>query len=602
MQVMKPIASNALPEGDEWVYEVKYDGFRCVLHWGSDPNSVQIISRNGKDLSGNFPEIINACQEQKSHVTDYLPLKLDGELVVLNNTQQANFSLIQKRGRLKKHDLIEQEASRRPASFMAFDLIAINDTDMIDLTFDERKRTLADVFVGKRSLGDRLHHISSSDNAEALWQDIFAHKGEGMIAKRKDSRYQPGKKHHDWFKVKNWRTIKAFLTFYEPNNDYFTVCVFQDNSVIEIGKCKHGLDDEAYKVLKELFLSKGTDEKGGFRIPPAICAEIHTLDLMGGELREPEFNRLLPQATVDDCTWETLQLDIAMLPETVDVSNTDKLFWPSPGFTKGDLLLYMREIAPYMLPFLKNRLLTIIRSPDGVHGESFFQKHLPDYAPDFIKGVEHDGENCFVCHDLDSLIWFANHGALEYHIPFQTFEDENPLEIVFDLDPPGREQFSLAVKAALLLKQILDDLRLKSFVKTSGGKGLQVHIPLPANSMSYEETGILTQAVAWTLEKSHPDLFTTERFKKKRGDRLYIDYLQHGEGKTIVSPYSPRKRDDATVAAPLFWDEVNSDLSPDMFRIDNVVERVKAVGCPFKDYFVAGENQVLDDVLAMIGS
>ncbi|WP_237049287.1 DNA ligase D [Lentibacillus amyloliquefaciens] len=599
---MKPIASNALPEGDEWVYEVKYDGFRCVLHWGSDPNSVQIISRNGKDLSGNFPEIINACQEQKSHVTDYLPLKLDGELVVLNNTQQANFSLIQKRGRLKKHDLIEQEASRRPASFMAFDLIAINDTDMIDLTFDERKRTLADVFVGKRSLGDRLHHISSSDNAEALWQDIFAHKGEGMIAKRKDSRYQPGKKHHDWFKVKNWRTIKAFLTFYEPNNDYFTVCVFQDNSVIEIGKCKHGLDDEAYKVLKELFLSKGTDEKGGFRIPPAICAEIHTLDLMGGELREPEFNRLLPQATVDDCTWETLQLDIAMLPETVDVSNTDKLFWPSPGFTKGDLLLYMREIAPYMLPFLKNRLLTIIRSPDGVHGESFFQKHLPDYAPDFIKGVEHDGENCFVCHDLDSLIWFANHGALEYHIPFQTFEDENPLEIVFDLDPPGREQFSLAVKAALLLKQILDDLRLKSFVKTSGGKGLQVHIPLPANSMSYEETGILTQAVAWTLEKSHPDLFTTERFKKKRGDRLYIDYLQHGEGKTIVSPYSPRKRDDATVAAPLFWDEVNSDLSPDMFRIDNVVERVKAVGCPFKDYFVAGENQVLDDVLAMIGS
>lgn len=225
MQVMKPIASNALPEGDEWVYEVKYDGFRCVLHWGSDPNSVQIISRNGKDLSGNFPEIINACQEQKSHVTDYLPLKLDGELVVLNNTQQANFSLIQKRGRLKKHDLIEQEASRRPASFMAFDLIAINDTDMIDLTFDERKRTLADVFAGKRSLGDRLHHISSSDNAEALWQDIFAHKGEGMIAKRKDSRYQPGKKHHDWFKVKNWRTIKAFLTFYEPNNDYFTVCV-----------------------------------------------------------------------------------------------------------------------------------------------------------------------------------------------------------------------------------------------------------------------------------------------------------------------------------------------------------------------------------------
>lgn len=177
-----------------------------------------------------------------------------------------------------------------------------------------------------------------------------------------------------------------------------------------------------------------------------------------------------------------------------------------------------------------------------------------------------------------------------------------PREIVFDLDPPDRERFSLAVKAAGLLKQLLDDLRLVSFVKTSGGKGIQIHIPLPSDSISYEETGVFTQAIAWTLEKSFPDLFTTERFKKKRGDRLYIDYLQHGEGKTIVAPYSPRKREDATVATPLFWDEVGEGLHPDMFRIDHVVERVKTVGCPFAAYFTVGEQQVLDDVLAMIRS
>ncbi|SFE08095.1 bifunctional non-homologous end joining protein LigD [Lentibacillus persicus] len=602
MHVMKPIPSEAFPEGNDWVYEVKYDGFRCVLYWGSDPSSIRLVSRNGNDLSNNFPEIIEMCLKHEDDVREYLPLTLDGELVVLNNGYQGNFSLIQKRGRLKKQALIKTEAARRPASFMAFDLFKAGDTEIIDQTFDQRKRKLAEVFNGERRMGARLHHVDFSENLEMVWRNIFKYKGEGIVAKRQGSRYQQGKKHRDWFKIKNWRMIKGFLTLYEPQNDYFTVCVYRDGTAVEIGKCKHGLNEEAYAALKKLFVENGTEENGGYRLPPAVCAEIQTLDFVGSELREPSFKRLLPHTSADDCTWQTLRLDMAMLPESINISNTAKCFWPSPGLTKGDLLVYMREISPYMLPFLANRLLTVIRSPDGVHGESFFQKHLPDYAPDFIASVEQDGETHFVCQDLDSLIWFANHGALEYHIPFQTVQSEKPLEIVFDLDPPDRDHFSLAVKAACILKTILDDLRLTSFIKTSGGKGLQVHIPIPPASMTYEETGIFTQAIAWTIEKSQPDLFTTERFKDKRGGRLYIDYLQHGAGKTIVAPYSPRKQEDAAVATPLFWNEVNEELSPDMFRIDNVIERVQTVGCPFQGYFTAGENQVLDDVLAMIQS
>lgn len=598
MKLMKPIPSSGIPDSGNWIYEVKYDGFRCVLEWNTE--SIRLISRNDVELSANFPEIIEGCKAQQSRVRDYLPLKIDGELVVLNNSYQANFSLIQKRGRLKKSDGIREAVAARPASFMAFDLLMCEGAPFADQPYDQRKKKLLDIFGHEDKLGACLHYVGYTENANALWKEVFAHKAEGMVAKRKKSRYQPDKKHHDWFKIKNWRTIEGFLTFYNPKNDYFTVCVYQKDDVMEIGKCKHGLEEEAFATLRELFLSKGAEEKYGWRLPPAICAEIRTLDLLKGELREPEFKRLAPDKSAADCTQEQLQLDLGMLPETVEASNTDKLFWPSPGLTKGDLLVYMREIAPYMLPFLCERLLTIIRSPDGVNDESFFQKHLPDYAPDFIKGVERDNEMLFICNDLDSLIWFANHGTIEYHIPFQTVHNENPLEIVFDLDPPGREQFLLAVKAAGLLKQILDDLHLVSFVKTSGGKGLQVHIPLPADSMTYEETGVFTHAIAWTLEKSNPDIFTTERFKNKRGDRLYIDYLQHGEGKTIVAPYSPRKRNDAAVATPLFWNEVNDDLRPDMFRIDNVAERVQEIGCPFADYFTAGENQVLDDVLAMI--
>ncbi|WP_342447724.1 DNA ligase D [Lentibacillus salicampi] len=597
---MKPIARSDIPSEAGWAYEVKYDGFRCVLDWQAD--LVRLISKSGTDLSENFPEIVEACMAQQSRVKDYLPLKVDGELVLLNNAYQANFSLLQKRGRLKKHELISETATARPASFMAFDLLMFEGTELIKETFERRKKKLERIFDHGDQLGELLHYVECVDDADSLWQVIFDYKAEGMVAKRKDSRYAPGKKHHDWFKLKNWRTIEGFLTFYDPKNDYFLVCVYRGDEVTEIGKCKHGLEEDSFKALRDLFLSRGTEENGGYRLPPAVCAEIHTLDLLSGELREPEFRQLLPAKTPSDCTWEKVQLDLAMLPKTVDASNTDKLFWPSYRQTKGDLLVYMREIAPYMLPFLNERLLTIIRCPDGVEGESFFQKHLPDYAPDFIKSIKRGDEVRFVCNNLDSLMWFANHGALEYHIPFQTRESSMPREIVFDLDPPDRERFSLAVKAAGLLRQLLDDLRLVSFVKTSGGKGIQIHIPLPSDSISYEETSVFTQAIAWTLEKGFPNLFTTERFKKKRGDRLYIDYLQHGEGKTIVAPYSPRKREDATVATPLFWDEVGEGLHPDMFRIDHVVERVKTVGCPFAAYFTVGEQQVLDDVLAMIRS
>ncbi|WP_040912525.1 DNA ligase D [Lentibacillus jeotgali] len=596
---MKPIASSDIPEGADWVYEVKYDGYRCVLYWHE--NAIQLISRNDVDLSASFPEIIEECKSQQSRVRDYLPLEIDGELVVINNAYQANFSLIQKRGRLQKSDSINEAAAARPASFMAFDVLMCKGTELAEYPFDQRKRKLADIFDHGNQLGERLRYVGYTENANVLWKELFAHKAEGMVAKRKNSRYQQGKKHHDWFKIKNWRTIQAFLTFYNPKNNYFTACVYRNHDVMEIGKCKHGLDDETFATLRNLFLAKGTEVDEGYRLPPAICAEIHTLDLLKGELREPEFKQLVPEKSAANCTLKQLQLDMAMLPESVEASNTDKTFWPEPGLTKGDLLVYMREIAPYMLPFLYQHLLTVIRCPDGVEGESFFQKHLPDYAPTFIKGVRHDDHDMhFVCNDLDSLMWFANHGTMEYHIPFQAVGNEHPIEIVFDLDPPDREHFSLAVKAAGLLKQILDDLRLISFVKTSGGKGLQIHIPLSAGSMTYEETGVFTQAISWTLEKSYPDLFTTERFKNKRGDRLYIDYLQHGEGKTIVAPYSPRKRSDATVAAPLFWDEVNDDLRPDMFTTNNVVERIQTVGCPFAGYFATGKKQVLDDVLAMI--
>lgn len=595
---MKPIASTEIPYGDEWLYEVKYDGFRCVLHWHED-GSIQLTSKNKKDLTENFPEIVTFCKEQFKHIKNSLPLQFDGELVILNNDYQANFSWIQKRGRLKNADKIQQSAIKRPASFLAFDLLVKNKKLLHNQPYTVRKEQL-EIFFKDFPRSNRFMMVHSFADANQLWDVIFRYKGEGIIAKRKVSKYVAGKSHRDWLKIKNWRTIEGFLTSYDSDNGYYTFNVYNHGDVHTVGKCKHGLNEEEAETLKQLFLKNGKQLGSEFSLPPAICAQIHTLDLHQNELREPEFATLLPQMQADTCTRVKLQVDLAMIPERIGVSKIEKVYWPKPMFTKGDFLSYIREISPYMLPFLKSKALTLIRFPEGVDGEFFYQKHLPDYAPDFIDFQESVDGKIIICNNMDSLIWFANHGALEYHIPFQTINSKYPNEIVFDLDPPNREAFSLAIQAANLIKTMLDDLELISFVKTSGNKGIQIHIPILEGSLTYEDTAIFTQAIAFTVEGAYPNLFTTERMKKNRHDRLYIDYVQHGKDKTIIAPYSSRRTEEGTVATPLYWEEVNENLRPEQFLINNVLERVQELGCPFRNYNEAREKQDLTKVMNLV--
>ena len=597
MDIMKPIASADIPHGDEWMYEVKYDGFRCILQWGIA--EIKLTSRNNKDLTDKFPEIINYCREKQEMMIDFLPLKLDGELVILNNPYQANFPWIQKRGRLKSNNSILQKSEERPATLMVFDLLQHKGENLYSESFQYRKKRLNEVFI-KASLDSRVRLVEAYENPTDLWKTVYDYKGEGMIAKRKTSVYSDGKQHRDWYKIKNWRTIKGFLTYMDMDNGYFTVGVYDGEAIKKIGKCKHGLDEESMNTLKQIFLRKGDRQGNGYTLLPAICALINTLDLYEGELREASYQQLLPTLKPDECTIEQLNLDMAMIPLTIELTNTNKIFWPDKGLTKGDLLTYMREVSPYMLPFLNGKALTVIRAPDGVQGENFFQKNLPSYAPSFIETAEVERDQLIVCNTLDTLVWFANHGAIEYHVPFQKIDSKHPNEIVFDLDPPSREKFELAIHAALIIKPLLDELNLISFVKTSGNKGLQIHIPIPEGSMTYKETALFTQAIAWTVEDAYPHLFTTERLKKNRQGRLYIDYVQHGKDKTLIAPYSPRKTIDATVATPLYWKEVKKGLVPDQFTIPHVIERIQMLGCPFEKYFDVGMAQEMEMVLKMV--
>ncbi|WP_430784695.1 DNA ligase D [Virgibacillus flavescens] len=605
MKLMQPVSGTHLPTGDEWLYEGKYDGFRCVLDWEKD--NVRLVSRNKVDLTANFPEIIEFCLSNQSKINKLLPVKLDGELAIVNNPYQGNFIALQKRGRLNKKDTIHEAAEKRPASFLAFDMLHERGKSLKEKTLTVRKEILVD-FVNLLDVDstitrlNRLSIITSTTNAEDIGKTIINYKGEGVIAKRIGSYYRSGKQHFDWVKVKNWRKLQGIITSYDSGNDYFTISIYNDKqALVEIGKCKHGVDSNELNTVKQLFVSKGVKKGSNYSLPPAICAEVNSLDLINGELREPLFNQFLPNIPSKDCTVHKLKLDMAMIPIEIEPSNTNKLFWPNKGITKGDLLVYLREVAPYMLPFLHEKVLTIIRSPDGVEKEFFYQKHLPDYAPVFIKSYPSEDEKLFICNKLESLLWFANHGAIEFHTPFQTINEPNPSEIVFDLDPPDRSRFHLAVHAANILKQLLDNLHLVSFVKTSGNKGIQVHIPIPKDSLTYEETGVFTEAIAVTIEKEYPKQFTTERLKKNRQDRLYIDYVQHAKGKTIITAYSPRKTKDATVATPLYWEEVNENLKPELFMVSNVVERIHLIGCPFVGYAEAGASQDMGKVFKLLG-
>lgn len=283
--------------------------------------------------------------------------------------------------------------------------------------------------------------------------------------------------------------------------------------------------------------------------------------------------------------------------KTMTITHPDKPLWPEKGIDKIHYLQYLRNMSRYMLPFLSERELTVIRYPHGVNGERFFQKNCPDYAPDFIRTHVSNGVNYIVCSDLVTLMWLGNQLAFELHVPFQTIDSTKPSEIVFDLDPPSRDQFNLAVEAAWIIKDILAKLKLISFVKTSGNKGLQIYIPLPDDTFSYEETRKFTQFVADFLTAKEPDWFTTERLKKNRGNRLYVDYVQHAEGKTIVAPYSVRGNEEALVATPIGWEEVKADLRPEQFPIDAIEERVRKNGCPFAEFFQAKSKQPFAPVL-----
>lgn len=603
---MKPMLLTSveeLPVGDEWIYEAKYDGYRAILVWENEIPT--IISRNGNELTPLFPELIEFCKRYFSFVKSFLPLTLDGEIVYLENNFRSNFSIVQSRGKTKTKQKIQQASQRFPCQYIAFDLLQFKGKEMHFFPLSKRKEHLSQLF-SKANLPKNIQFfcrgqiqcIESFQQRDVLWKIIKEHNGEGMVAKRKTSLWISGKRSTDWLKIKNWRLVSIVVHSFNKANGYFTGAIFKEHQLIEVTTFKHGLSDEEFNTLGSFFETKGEKISSSiWTLPPSICVDIACIDFDGKTLREPRFHSFRFDLLPEECNWKTFLKQLHPIPEHVQVTHPEKPVWPKLNLLKDDYILYLDMIAPYLLPFLQNRALTAIRYPHGVPGENFYQKNAPDYAPDFVQTMRIDSIDYIVCNDIPTLLWLGNQLVLEFHIPFQTIDTTYPTEIVFDLDPPSVSEFPYAIEAALRMKAIFDRFQLQSFVKTSGGKGLQLYIPLPKNQFTYDETRIFTEFICKFLVNQEPNIFTLERLKKKRGNKLYLDYVQHAEGKTIIAPYSPRGNELGCVATPLYWEEVKEGLHPNNFTIPKVVERLNTLGNPFNNYFEAGEKQNFKEII-----
>ena len=600
---MKPMLlseTNDIPSGDEWLFETKYDGFRCLLVWDEEP---KLISRNGRHLNHLFPEILAFCQQIYTSIQTFLPLTLDGELVYLRNHFKSDFAVVQKRGRMQNQDVIQEHAHSCPFHYLAFDVLTLKGESLQNHYLKTRKEQLGKLATKFKWPSVNYENptpiqvIHGSEEHESLWQSIKLYNGEGIVAKKKTSKWLENIRSNHWLKIKNWRYVTVIVTQYDHSNSYFHGAVFEDNQLREVVTFKHGMTEEEHQTLVKFFQTNGLRKKELWELEPSICVDIACIDFDGSKLREPRFHAFRLEISPKECHWLHMQRQLYPIPDSVAITHPDKPVWPKMGITKDQYLFYLQNISPYLMPFLKDRPLTLIRYPHGVPGESFYQKSKPEKMPNFVATAVMDDIDYIVCNNLETLLWLGNQLALELHIPFQTHHSPYPTEIVFDLDPPSVQDFSLAVSGALDLKNIIDYFQLQSFVKTSGGKGLQLYIPLPANTFTYEEVRIFTEFVCRFLCEQKPNLYTIERLKKNRHEKLYLDYVQHAEGKTIIAPYSTRGNEMGLVATPLLWEEVNENLTPTLFTIPFVMERMKKMSNPFQLFREVGEQQNFQAVL-----
>jgi bifunctional non-homologous end joining protein LigD len=281
----------------------------------------------------------------------------------------------------------------------------------------------------------------------------------------------------------------------------------------------------------------------------------------------------------------------------VPITNANKLFWPGQGITKLNYMNYLLTIAPYMLPYTRDRMLMIWRYPDGIGGKRIEQRSIHGTAPTWVPRVKYNDKDRILLNDAATLVWAANLGALELHVPFDKHNHKDyPTELVFDLDPADDRSFELVIEVALKVRDVLASLSLASIAKTSGATGLQIYVPITP-LYTFEETRKVNRFIADYMIEQIPQQVTLDRVVERRGSKLYFDYLQLWKGRTMAAPYSVRAREKATVSTPVTWEELQDGIRPSDFTISTVPERIRRIGDLFAPVSTQSRQQDISHIL-----
>ncbi|MBB5209684.1 DNA ligase D [Chiayiivirga flava] len=601
----------AAPDGDGWLHEIKWDGYRLLASTGDD--GVALRSRNNLDWSGDFPEIAAALAALRVPESQF-----DGELVALDSEGRSDFSALQ---RTLGGD------SNAPLRYLLFDLPVLAGVDLRRVALVERKALLEDLVasVPDPALAFSTHIVGQGPR---VFEASTAQGVEGIVCKRVDGHYSEGRG-DAWVKVKHANTDEFVIVGYSAPKGSRTgfgalLMAARDNGGLRyVGRVGTGYDTDMLRSLGAR-LRKLARDTPTVDLPshlPRAAGVVHWVDpelvaevaFRGwgkeGLLRQASFQRLRVDKTVAEvaampattkrATPKTVAAKKSAVAKKasapakrpmrqaaadtgVKITHPERVVYPKHGFTKGDVADYYRAVAPWLLPELADRPLSLVRCPDGAAGTCFFQKHYASSLGANVGAVElkeKDGDRVHYVsvHDVDGLLELVQMNVLEFH-PWGARNDdpEHPDRLVFDLDPGPGVAWKDVVAGAREVRRNLADIGLRSWVRLSGGKGLHVVVPLKPKA-GWDEAKAFCEAVADAMATTSPQRYVATASKAKRNGLIFIDWLRNGRGATSVTNWSLRAREGATVAVPLRWEDLGRIAGPDAFDLAKAKRRAAAL-------------------------
>lgn len=600
----------------DWIFEIKWDGYRAIADLSH--TSPLFYSRNGISFLSKFDTIATDFDKQKYKMI------LDGEVVAYDDQGKPDFQLLQQIGYNPGLALVYQ----------VFDILWLNGHSTEDLPLIQRKELLKEALT-ETDIIKYCDHIP--EKGIAFFEQMKKMKLEGMIAKRADSQYIENHRTSDWLKIKFSNTDEVIICgFTAPrgSRESFGALIlgkYIDGVLTYCGHTGTGFNTvslkQIYQRLQKLVTKTSpfeTAPKTNMPVtwtrPELVCEIKYSEITKDGIFRHPVFITLREDKEPDEINESPFnekskemkakasskktevsekEKEITLNKHRVKLTHQDKIYFPKDGITKGDVIDYYQSVASSILPYLKNRPLSLNRFPNGIEEQGFYQKDAGDHIPDWINTTQVYSESndkyidYIYCNDKATLAYLNNLGCIDLNPWNSSLPDlEHPDYLVLDLDPSPKNTFDEVIETAFQVNEVLKAVKIKGYCKTSGSTGIHIYIPM-GGKYDFDQVKDFAHILMKQVNERIPKITTLERSLQKRDPKkIYLDYLQNRTGQTLASAYSLRPKQGASVSMPLDWEELKPGIKPTDFNIHNALERIKEKGDLFKPVLGKGVDMM----------